>query len=131
VSTTDSIALILHLVATAAVGADGFAAYEQRHQTLTSYVVGPPMAIEGVTALWLFFDPPATVGRLWPLIGLAVLGIVHASTVFLQVPQHTALTNGFDAARARRLVRTNWIRTVGWSARGLIAALLVGNALTA
>ena len=144
----DSIALIVHLVSTAAmvgliwfvqvvhyplfasVGADGFAAYEARHQTLTSFVVGPPMALEGVAALWLVFDPPEAVGRGWPLVGLLVLGVVHASTVFLQVPQHTALSQGFDAVRARRLVRTNWIRTAGWSIRGIIAAVMVGNALT-
>ena len=144
----DSTALIVHLVATAAmvgliwfvqvvhyplfaaVGADGFAAYEARHQTLTSFVVGPPMALEGVTALWLVFDPPAAVGRGWPLAGLLVLGVVHASTVFLQVPQHAALSHGFDAARARRLVRTNWVRTAGWSIRGIIGAVMVGQALT-
>jgi hypothetical protein len=144
----DSAVLIVHLFATAAmvgliwfvqvvhyplfaaVGADGFAAYEARHQTLTSFVVGPPMALEGVTALWLTFDPPAAVGRGWPLLGLFVLGVVHASTVFLQVPQHTVLSHGFDAGRARTLVRTNWIRTAGWTTRGIIAAVMVSQALT-
>ena len=121
---------VVHYPLFAAVGADGFTHYEARHQTLTSFVVGPPMAIEGFTALWLAFDPPARVGRLLPLIGLAVLGVVHASTVLLQVPQHSALSNGFDAGRARTLVRTNWIRTAGWSIRGIIAAVMIGQALT-
>ncbi|MEO6125977.1 MAG: hypothetical protein ABIR32_19930 [Ilumatobacteraceae bacterium] len=120
---------VVHYPLFAAVGTDEFVEYEARHRTLTSLVVGPPMAIEGITALWLAFDPPAGVGRLLPLVGLALLGVVHASTVFLQVPQHSALTKGFDPARVRRLIRTNWIRTIGWSLRGVIAALIVAQAL--
>ena len=144
-----AVVLVVHLLATAAmvgliwfvqvvhyplfasVGASAFADYERLHQRRTSFVVGPPMAMEGVTALWLAFDPPEGVARIWPLLGLAILAVVHASTVFLQVPQHTALAHGFDPVRARRLVRTNWIRTAGWSARGAIAALLVVQASTA
>jgi len=41
------------------------------------------------------------------------------------VPQHAALVDGYDAARVHRLVRTNWVRTVGWSLRGIIAAVMI------
>lgn len=144
----DAVLVTLHLVATsamvgliwfvqvvhyplfAAVGADGFADYERAHQRLTSFVVGPLMAAEGVTAIWLAFAPPAGVARAWPLLGLAVLGVIHASTVLLQVPQHSALSAGYDPARTRRLVSTNWVRTFGWSARGVIAALIVVQVLS-
>jgi ABC-type microcin C transport system permease subunit YejB len=51
----------------------------------------------------------------------ALLAIIWASTAFLQVPIHNALTNGFDAQAHARLVDTNWIRTLAWTARGIFA----------
>lgn len=116
---------VVHYPLFASVGADGFAGYERLHQRSTSFVVGPLMAVEGVTAVWLVVAPPNGMSRLLPLLGLAVLGIIHASTVLLQVPQHAALVDGYDAARVHRLVRTNWVRTVGWSLRGIIAAVMI------
>ncbi len=145
---TDATLLTIHLLATAAmvgliwfvqvvhyplfaaVGTDRFMAYEQRHQKLTSFVVGPLMASEGATAVWLAFNPPPGVGRIWPVFGLGVLGVIQASTVLLQVPQHDALSSGYDPARVRRLVRTNWIRTLGWSVRGILAAWMIVRVMT-
>lgn len=117
---------VVHYPLFAAVGADGFVAYERAHQRLTSFVVGPFMAVEGVTVLWLFFAPPAGLSRTLPLVGGLVLAVVHASTVLLQVPQHTALSDGYVPARVARLVRTNWVRTIGWGVRVVVAALIVG-----
>lgn len=116
---------VVHYPLFAAVGPGGFAEYERLHQRRTSLVVGPLMAAEGSTAIWLVVAPPDGTSIALPLIGLAVLAVIHASTVWLQVPQHTALAAGYDPVRAGRLVRTNWVRTVGWSVRGFIAAVIV------
>ncbi len=147
-STSTALLLSVHLVATAAmvgliwfvqivhyplfaaVGTDQFVAYEQAHQHRTSFVVGPPMAAEGVTALVLLVAAPDGVGRVLPLIGAGLLAVVLASTVFLQVPAHAALARSHDAAHIRRLVRTNWIRTIGWSARGIVAVAMLVAAAT-
>jgi hypothetical protein len=59
------------------------------------------------------------------LASLSLLALIHGSTVFVQVPAHGRLTGGFDLAVVRRLVRTNWIRTVGWTARTVAAASMV------
>ena len=45
--------------------------------------------------------------------------IIWLSTMVLQVPCHRRLETGFDAAVARRLVRTNWVRTFAWTALGV------------
>lgn len=116
---------VVHYPLMAAVGADHFTDYERDHQRLTSLVVGPLMATEGVSAVWLAVAPPDGVGRALPLVGLALLAVIQASTVLLQVPQHAALSAGFDAVRHRRLVRTNWVRTIGWTARGVLAVAMV------
>lgn len=120
---------IVHYPLFAWVDPDQFVAYEVAHRRLTSYVVGPFMAVEGVTALILLFAAPHGIGLVLPLIGAALLAVIHASTVVLQVPAHAALASSHDSRTIRRLIRTNWIRTIGWSARGCVAvAMLIKGA---
>jgi hypothetical protein len=56
-----------------------------------------------------------------PLLGCVTLLLIWCSTAFLQVPMHQRLSSGFDAAAHRSLVKTNWVRTILWSARALLA----------
>lgn len=119
---------VVHYPLFAAVGERESADYAVENQRRTSWVVGAPMAVEGFTGLWLVAAPPEGLSRLWPLVGLGVLGVVLASTVLLQVPQHAALASGYDALRVRRLVRTNWVRTIGWGVRCAIAVGMVAVA---
>jgi hypothetical protein len=42
----------------------------------------------------------------------------------MQVPCHNRLAERFDGSLVRRLVLTNWVRTLAWSARSGIALLL-------
>lgn len=116
---------IVHYPLFAAVGPDRFVAYEQRHTRLTAFVVGPPMAVEGVTALVLAWSPPGDLSRILPVLGLVLLAVVHASTVLLQVPRHQRLSVAHDDRTIATLVSTNWIRTAGWSARGALAVAMV------
>lgn len=112
------------------VAPDGFTAYETEHQRRTTWVVGPLMAIEGVTALLVAAVIRDDVGIVLAFSGLALLAVIHSSTVFLQVPAHRALSDGYDAAVVRRLVRSNWIRTAGWSLRSLVAGAMIVAAAT-
>ncbi|MEM9514404.1 MAG: hypothetical protein AAGA42_06055 [Actinomycetota bacterium] len=109
----------------AAVGEDGFAAYEAMHQRRTSMVVGPLMAVEGVAALVIIVWLRDLVGLTLPLVGLVLLGVIHASTTFVQVPAHMRLADGFDAATHRRLVHSNWVRTAGWTLRTVLAGAMI------
>jgi len=140
---TAALVLATHLAATAAmvgliwfvqivhyplftlVGTDGFAHYEAAHTRSTSFVVGPAMAVEGVSALAIAAWFRADAGTVAALVGLLLLALVHASTVLLQVPAHRRLSTGYDPDVARRLVRTNWLRTIGWSLRGLLAVAMI------
>ena len=104
---------------------DGFRAYSAAHTRRTGWVVGPPMLTELACAIWLVCDPPAGVPGWAAWCGLGLLAAVWASTAVLQVPAHRTLGGGFDAATVRRLVGTNWVRTAGWTARGLLAAWMI------
>lgn len=116
---------VVHYPLFAHVGADESVRYAHEHQRRTSYVVGAPMAVEGVSSLALFAFAPEGISRWWAFVGLVLLAVVLGSTVLLQVPAHARLAQHYDEGVVRRLVATNWIRTVGWTLRCALAAGLV------
>jgi hypothetical protein len=87
---------------------------------LITPVVMPPMLIELGAAVWLVWQRPEAVPAWAAWLGLALVGVIWASTALLQVPAHSALTAGFDAAAHSRLVATNWLRTGAWLARAAL-----------
>ena len=107
---------------------DRFAVFAEAHQRRTAWVVVPLMVTEAVTAAALLAQPPLGLerGLLW--IGATLLALVWLSTALLQVPEHRRLAAGWNAAAARRLVRGNWLRTLGWSVRAWLALELVARA---
>lgn len=116
---------IVHYPLFERVGASGFAAYEQRHTSSITWVVAPPMLIEGGSALLLLMLIPSgsMAGTLW--IGLALLIAIWISTAFVQIPCHQILAKSFDSTAHRRLTSTNWLRTSAWTIR---AVLVLGMA---
>ncbi len=95
------------------------------HARRITPVVGPFMAAEGVTALALMANPPDGVGWLAMWIAAALLGAALLSTIIFSVPQHTALSQGHDPAVAKKLIDTNWCRTIAWTARALVLTYAV------
>lgn len=89
------------------------------HVSRMGPLVGPVMVMElgSAALLWWF-------GRGEPVwtAGLALLVVIWLSTFLIQVPKHNRLACGFDAGVHASLVRTNWLRTVLWSARAVMAA---------
>jgi hypothetical protein len=89
----------------------------------TGWIVTPVMLAEAATALALLFDARVPAAFAWG--GAGLLAAVWLSTAFLQAPAHVALRRGFDPSLHARLVRTNWIRTVAWSLRSVLALAIV------
>ena len=106
----------------------GFSAIAEEHARRTGRVVGPLMAVEAATALWLLVDRPEGVPLWTAALAAALLAVVWALTAFVQVPHHAALRRGFSAATHRALLAGNAVRTAVWSARGAVVA---GMAITA
>ncbi len=111
---------IVHYPLMGRVGGDAFGRYEAAHTRLTTWVVGPPMLAEGVTAIMILVRRPAWLPAWQAWTGLALLALIWISTAALQVPAHRRLAGGFDPAAHRRLVSTNWIRVVAWSLRAAL-----------
>jgi hypothetical protein len=102
------------------VGEHEFPRYEADHNRLITPIVGPPMLVELVTSCLLLMSSPAAFPRWAAWAGLSMVALIWLSTVCLQVPCHTRLMENFDVDIYRKLVNTNWIRTVLWSARGML-----------
>lgn len=122
---------VVHYPLFAGVGREGFAAYHALHSRRTGWVVGPVMAAEALCALALLVRRPAGVRPGLALAGLVLLGVVQAGTAFLAVPRHGVLGGGFDERTHVLLVATNWVRTAGWTARGVLALAMVGATMRA
>ncbi len=115
---------IVHYPLFAAVGDSRFPSYERLHSELTTRVVAPVMIVEAITAVALLAVRPAMLGVPAAWSGLGFVILIWISTAFVQVPQHRVLAAGFSSSAHSKLVATNWIRTLAWSARSL---LLLGS----
>lgn len=112
---------IVHYPLMARVGADVFIAYEQEHMNRITLVVGPAMLVELVTAALLLLWTPPGLPRWMVLAGLAMVLVLWLSTALVQGPMHVRLARGYDAELIGRLVATNWLRTIVWTARGVLS----------
>ena len=108
--------------------------YHQLHVLKTTWVVGPPMLIElGCTVLlWVnlmnsnqlsLYSNVIFQNLVWATS--LCLAIVWLSTACLQVPDHTQLSQSFDSAIHHHLVKTNWIRTIGWSLKLMLCGWML------
>ena len=116
---------VVHYPLFSSVGQSPFPEYERLHQKRTTLVVAPLMLIEALTATLILTTDLSPSARDLAWIGWILLLLIWLSTAFLQVPLHRRLAEGYDPLAVRRLVRTNWSRTIAWTVRGFIAVLLL------
>lgn len=113
------------------VSEEGFRRVHAHHTAKITLVVFPLMVTELIAALYLLAETPAGTPSGFATIGAALVGVVWLSTAFIQVPLHGRLAQRLDPAIAARLVRTNWIRTLAWSARALLSAIWIAHVVAA
>ena len=111
------------------VGEQNYVTYQQRHQSNITYIVGPVMLIEIITAVMLAIYPVKGVGNTLVYVGIALVVVIWLSTAFIQVPCHSKLVKGFDPAAYKWLVQSNWIRTIAWTGRGVIVTWMLVQVL--
>lgn len=79
------------------IGAEEFPAWERAHRVISTFLMGPIMIVEAVTAVALLRRPSSMAPRALLWTGLALIVVVWLSTGFIQPPLHAALSRGFDA----------------------------------
>ena len=115
---------LVHYPLFAQVGPRFYLDYHQKHVFWTTWVVGPPMLIEAFTTcllLLLGYSGIEGINFVVHIWGTGLLFIIWLSTALIQVPCHERLINGFDQQVHRRLVNSNWLRTISWSLRTVLA----------
>ena len=120
---------IVHYPSFARVDSASFVPFHSHHSVAITWVVAPLMIAETASALGFLWAPirVQTNAQIW--LGIGLLAIIWASTFLLQVPMHSRLGAGFDAAAWRTLVLTNWVRTIVWSARAALVTYWLARAL--
>lgn len=103
------------------VGPEAFKAYHKVYCERVGWIVGPCMAVELLAALACWWVDPMGVHR----YGLLLLAVIWVSTAIVQVPIHNCLAGGYCHVWGRRLVMTNWIRTLAWTTRLLLLLSLI------
>jgi hypothetical protein len=104
-----------------AIPQSGWVEYERRYTARAGALFAPLMLVELTTGLAIVLAPHRTatadLDRGLFLLQMGLLGAIWLSTFALQVPAHRRLSRGWHVATWRFLVRSNWIRTLLWSAR--------------
>jgi predicted outer membrane lipoprotein len=111
---------VVHYPLLSVVPVESAASVAVEHQRRTGWVVGAPMALEGVTTLALLVLVPEGVAWFVPWLAGIPLAVALGATIFLSVPRHERMAREPDAQVGKELVSTNWVRTIAWTVRGLV-----------
>jgi len=94
------------------------------HSRRIGLIVGPLLLTEwSATIAWLTLFGGSLTHTQCGIVACVVIAFL--STFLIQVPLHHRLSRGWDERTIRMLVRTNWIRTLAWTAKGFLALLTV------
>jgi hypothetical protein len=116
---------VVHYPSFGLVPKEAWVAFHRAHTRRMGYVVMAPMVLELALAIWLAWAGRAALpgGAGWWSLGLVAL--VWAATFFISVPFHNRLETGFDYIAIDGLTRTNWLRTLAWTARAVLLGWLL------
>ncbi|MCC5816162.1 MAG: hypothetical protein JJT78_15530 [Leptospira sp.] len=132
---------IVHYPSFMDVGSSEFLEFHKNHSTRISLIVVPMMTLELVLAIVILFaclfeqlesnmgaNANLLEGRtvfiqqmgwlVW--INLIIVILLWITTFFISVPYHNQLGQGFQMESAKKLVQTNWIRTIFWSIKSYV-----------
>jgi hypothetical protein len=94
------------------VSSDNFKAFQLHHVNSIDKIVIPVMVAELATSFGLAW----TDGFLsLNAIGFYIVILIWISTGLFSVPAHTKLEISKDKQAIKKLVSTNWVRTILWS----------------
>ena len=117
---------LVHYPGFGLVAPQEFDAYHKVHLARMGWVVMVPMVAESLLACLLVWQGRALGSSVWWSLGLVVL--IWGVTFFVSVPFHNRLAaGGFNYIAIDGLTRTNWFRTLAWTARMLLLGWLVYN----
>lgn len=120
---------LIHYPSFSSIDTAKYANFQQTHMRGMGRLIGLPWLIEGLAVLALFAVAPDFPTRLLALVGGLLEATVIGVTILSSIPAHEALSTGYSPTAHERLLRSNWVRTAAWTARGIIAIVMLVSTL--
>ena len=106
-----------------------FVEYHNFHSIRISFLAMPLMLTELGTSLMLFYQNYNNAIQTIFLINLVIVVLIWLSTFLIQVPLHNALSKEKRSEKLSKLICTNWIRTILWTARSILMIFFLAFAM--
>ena len=109
------------------VGREAGIDYQHFHRQRMGWLIIPLMLTELAVAGWLLFTPMTfIVMEYLNYAAFGLLMLVWLVTFLRAVPLHQQLSKkGYEPETTRKLIKTNWWRTIAWSLRSLMIIGLI------
>ena len=108
---------------------DRFPEYHNFHSIRISILAIPLMFAELVTSIILLYQNLNNAIQTIFLVNLILVLLIWISTFLIQVPLHNALSKEKNTEKLSKLICTNWIRTILWTARSILMILFLAFAM--
>ena len=102
------------------ISSSGFTNYHFNYVSKISRIAGPAMLLELIIASFLFYN----FGNLFSKLIFLVTILIFLSTLLIQVPIHDRIKYKANNLLFKKLVMTNWIRTLLWSLKCILSISL-------
>ena len=120
---------LVHYPAMRFIPKERFVEYHNFHSMRISFLAIPLMVTELGTSLILFYQNYNNAIQTIFLINLVIVALIWLSTFLIQVPLHNALSKEKQSEKLSKLICTNWIRTILWTARSILMILFLAFAM--
>ena len=104
---------------------DRFPEYHNFHSIRISILAIPLMFVELVTSIILLYQNLNNAIQTIFLVNLILVLLIWLSTFLIQVPLHNALSKEKNKEKLSKLIFSNWIRTILWTARSILMILFL------
>ena len=104
---------------------EGFVEYERSYLKRVSFLVGPLMFFEVISAVFLFRLAKRGMESHLATTNLIALIVIWLSIFLFQVVLHQKLSIRFSRKTLDALVATNWVRTILTTLKGIVMLVLL------
>lgn len=112
---------IVHYPSFGFVKEERYREFQHFHMRRITFIVGPLMLIELLTGALILFKNYQHIPY---VVSVVLLALIWLNTAILNVPIHNKLLSEGDEGLFKKLVLSNWPRTILWSVRSLILSYI-------
>ncbi len=108
---------------------DRFPEYHNFHSIRISILAIPLMFAELFTSIILLYQNLNNAIQTIFIVNLILVLLIWLSTFLIQVPLHNVLSKEKNTEKLSKLIFSNWIRTILWTARSILMILFLAFAI--